>query len=82
MPLILIKIGRLTNVIVFMVDVARRTKGLISGALLGPLVDSRPEPKIGWGLQLLDNVSVSLPFCTIADCVSQYLLFRFSLASK
>ncbi|TFK37248.1 hypothetical protein BDQ12DRAFT_632665, partial [Crucibulum laeve] len=61
-PLILLKIARITNVVVFMVDYAHRTQSLNSSAQLGPISRSLPEPKIGWGLQLADNISCSAIF--------------------
>jgi hypothetical protein len=62
-PIILLKMGRVVNIIVFIVDLSRRFGGADSGPLLLQRIwTTFPNYKIGWFLQVVDNTSVSVLF--------------------
>ncbi|KAE9397038.1 hypothetical protein BT96DRAFT_761514, partial [Gymnopus androsaceus JB14] len=63
-PLLAFKIGRIVNAIIFMVLFARETKSIEQSTEFGTITLERPEPKIGWCLQIADNMICSAIFLT------------------
>jgi len=58
-PLILLKIGRIANVIVFLVDFVEKTSTARSLSQLSVVSPTLAGPKIGWALQIVDNMLCS-----------------------
>ncbi|KAH7868686.1 uncharacterized protein C8R40DRAFT_994566, partial [Lentinula edodes] len=64
-PLVAFKSGRIINAIIFMVLFTKQTRSLTVSAQYAAITLQRPEPKIGWLLQIADNLLVSSPFPSV-----------------
>ncbi|KAJ3897141.1 hypothetical protein F5879DRAFT_1006264 [Lentinula edodes] len=61
-PLVAFKSGRIINAIIFMVLFTKQTRSLTVSAQYAAITLQRPEPKIGWLLQIADNLLCSSIF--------------------
>ncbi|KAF5350892.1 hypothetical protein D9758_010535 [Tetrapyrgos nigripes] len=63
-PLVVLKLTRLSLAILFMVNFDRQTRDVQNSIRFGQLVLTRIEPKIAWLLQVVDNSLCSVIFLT------------------
>lgn len=61
-PLIVLKLARLTNDIVFIVQFSIKSRGVGDSTQLSPLAFGMPGCKIEWILQVIDNTTISAFF--------------------